>query len=117
MSVHKLEPVLLGAGQVKAFYMDNVSAGFSRSNAFLKGSERNSATGGVRAGDYSAITLDENGVIFATSMEAQQLPPNVPGFISNFSNWGQYTSFSKIEIASPPNIFSFVLHNIKSISR
>lgn len=86
-SVHDGNRWLRGPGQVKAFYMDNTTRGFSGSNRFLKGSEKNPSTGGLRAGDYSAITLDEDGSVFAVSMEGQ-LPAYANAFISSYSNWG-----------------------------
>lgn len=67
------------AGQVQAYYFNA-----SQHNIYLSnGRSFRGEAGQMRAGDYSAITLDDAGIVYAASMEGQFY-----AIAQNGSNWG-----------------------------
>jgi hypothetical protein len=74
------------AGEVQSYFLDGVGQ-YAGSNSYMAGNWRIDMDDGIapeyRAGDYSAIDLDENGIAYAASMEGQKYDYNVD------LNWGK----------------------------
>lgn len=79
------------SGQITSYFLDGVGD-FAKSNWFLNATLRTEGSVGANAGDYSAIVLDEAGIVYAGSMQAQDYSP------SNDSNWGAGIGSSSISV-------------------